>query len=214
MTVADTRAAHMVDVAFALAAPLAAALPLEHRGQLARALEAALPWLAADVPGEPPAGVHRLKLAPGGGAQALLSQRTRLVLRVPRPRVTDTLALQGTELALGELRLRVGAAQVRELQPWGTLYAHAVAAAQGLDEAGFLRQVQHALQALQAGGRAICGRVQCLEGGRLTGYSLMVDGLSDGQALRLLDSGLGAHRRLGCGLFVPHRSAAAVGSTD
>jgi len=40
----------------------------------------------------------------------------------------------------------------------------------------------------------------------------MVDQLSAAQALRLMEHGLGAHRRLGCGLFVPHRSAAAVGA--
>jgi len=27
----------------------------------------------------------------------------------------------------------------------------------------------------------------------------------------VLEHGLGAHRRLGCGMFVPHKSAAAVG---
>jgi hypothetical protein len=40
----------------------------------------------------------------------------------------------------------------------------------------------------------------------------MLDGLSRSAALRVLEAGLGRHRRLGCGLFVPHRSAAAVGT--
>ncbi len=38
----------------------------------------------------------------------------------------------------------------------------------------------------------------------------MLDGLSAGDSLRVQQHGLGAHRRLGCGVFVPHRSAAAV----
>ena len=56
------------------------------------------------------------------------------------------------------------------------------------------------------------GRVLAIETERLHGYSLMLDGLSAEGALRLLDAGLGPHRRLGCGLFVPHKSAAAVGA--
>jgi CRISPR-associated protein Cas6 len=201
----DARA-RMVDVAFALHAPEgAASLPQEHRHTLAAALDAALPWWA----GEPDAGVHRMNLA--GGAQALLSQRTRLTLRVPRVRASDALSLQGSELRLGAARLRVGRGQVRELLPWGTLYAHLVAAEQE-DEAGFLGRLQAALAVLQVGCRLVCGRHQVVEGGQLHGYSLMLDGLSGAAALQMLDTGLGAHRRLGCGLFVPHKSAAAVGA--
>jgi hypothetical protein len=44
------------------------------------------------------------------------------------------------------------------------------------------------------------------------GFSLMLDALSPDHSLRMLEAGLGRHRRLGCGLFVPHRSAAAVGT--
>jgi len=53
---------------------------------------------------------------------------------------------------------------------------------------------------------------QRLEPGGLRGYSLMLDGLSAADSLRLQETGIGRHRRLGCGVFVPHKSAAAVGS--
>jgi hypothetical protein len=46
----------------------------------------------------------------------------------------------------------------------------------------------------------------------LAGYSLLLDGLSPEHALRVMCTGLGAHHELGCGLFVPHKSAAAVGA--
>ena len=46
----------------------------------------------------------------------------------------------------------------------------------------------------------------------LQGYSLMVDGLTPADSLRLLEQGLGQHRRLGCGVFVAHQSTAAVGT--
>lgn len=203
--------ARMVDVAFALEPAGPALLPREYRALLARALEDLLPWLAQAAGGAPAAGVHRLNVSAGAGPQALLSRRTRLVLRVPRERSADALALAGTTLALGATRLHVGEGQVRELLPWGTLYAHCVSAPAGQAEIDFLHDVQQALRALDAPGRAICGRALSLEAGAVQGFSLMVDGLSPGQALRLMDRGVGAHRRLGCGLFVPHKSAAAVG---
>lgn len=194
----------MIDIAFALEGR---SVPREHRRALARAVAAVLPWLA-DTPG---AGVHRLNVAAGGGPEALLSQRTRLTLRVPREREAEAAALAGAELQLGEHPLRVGAAQSRELRPWSTLYAHVVAA-EGDDELGFLDAVRAELQDLGVPCRPICGRLQVLDAGTLHGYSLMLDGLSPEGALRVLATGVGAHRLLGCGLFVPHKSAAAVGS--
>lgn len=198
------RTASVVDVAFAVSG---GSVPREHRRLLAEALEDRLPWLAD----QPHAGVHRLNVSAGGGPRALLSHRTRLTLRVPRERADDAATLSGAELTLGDTTLRIGAAQPRELLPWGTLYAHVVAASDD-DELAFLRGVDTELTALRIVGRPICGRLQMLESGTLRGYSLMLDQLSAEDALSLLEAGLGAHRRLGCGLFVPHKSAAAVGA--
>ncbi|MDP2008022.1 MAG: type I-MYXAN CRISPR-associated protein Cas6/Cmx6 [Rubrivivax sp.] len=202
----DAGPARMIDLAFALEG---AALPREHRGLLAAALEAALPWLG-DLPG---VGVHRLNVSAGGGPQALLSGRTRLTLRVPRESADDAAALAGRELTLGASRLRVGAARVRELLPYSALYAHLVVAdADDGDEAAFVDAIAAELKALDVACRAICGRHQITEGGAIQGFSLMLDGLNAAHSLRVLEAGLGPHRRLGCGLFVPHKSSVAVGT--
>ena len=197
--------ADMIDVAFALEGD---ALPREHRHALAEALQEALPWLGSEAR----AGVHRLKLvASGDGADDLVSRRTRLTLRVPRGRADEVDVLSGTDLSLGGHRVRAGRARRRELLPHGTLYAPLVAA-DAPDEAQFLVTVQLALDALGVRAQPVCGRWQSTEGGRLVGCSLMLSGLERDQSLVLLQQGLGPHRRLGCGLFIPHRSAAAVGS--
>jgi CRISPR-associated protein Cas6 len=195
----------MLDLAFAVDG---GALPREHRRALADAIERALPWLAA----QSGAGIHRLNVSAGGGPQALLSRRTRLTLRIPRAQAKAARALEGRTLDLSGHALQVGAAHERELLPWGTLYAHVVATDDGADELAFLQVVQAELVALGISGRPICGRPQNFEADRLHGYSLMLDGLSAEGALRLLEAGLGPHRRLGCGLFIPHKSAAAVGA--
>jgi CRISPR-associated protein Cas6 len=202
---ADEPVARMIDLAFAVAGE---ALPRDHRRALAAAIESALPcWPALDQ-----AGVHRLNVSAGGGPQALLSNRTRLTLRVPRERASEALALEGAELQVGAASLQVGAPQARELRPYSTLYAHLVAAEEGAEEAEFLDGVAAELSALGVAGRPICGRLQVVEAGTLRGYSLMLDGLTPAGALRILEAGVGRHRRWGCGIFVPHKSAVAVGA--
>ena len=193
----------MLDIAFEIAQ--GDALPRDHRRALAAAVSAALPWLGA----ERGAGVHRLNLAAGN--QTLLSRRTRLTLRVPRARAAEAEALAGAVLELHPGTLRLGRPQRRELLPHGTLYAHLVAADEA-DEASFLQAVEAELAALGVPCRAICGRHGVLDSGAVQGYSLMLDGLGTDDALRVLEVGLGPHRLWGCGLFVPHRSAAAVGT--
>lgn len=197
-----------VDVAFPLAG---GPMPHAYREALHRALALACPWLA-QVAG---AAVHPLKLSTGGGGAALLSGRTRLVLRLPPDKAEQARGLQGTRLGLGlgEAELRLGAPVLRPVLPWGTLYAHLVVSAAG-DEAGFMAAVALELQGLGVRGRAICGRRQAWAAEGLAGHGLMVDGLSAADSLRLQRHGLGSHRHLGCGVFVPHKSAAAVGSPD
>ena len=198
-------AASMVDVIYPLQGQT---LPRDHRRALAEALERLLPWLAE--PAE--AGVHRINAVAGIGPTALLSQRARLTLRVRRERVGELAPLQGAVLDIAGFKLQLGpAAVVRELLPYATLYAYLVTTADD-DELAFLDSIEHELEALGVPCRRICGRRQVIDndGVPVTGYSLMLDGLSPAGSLRVLESGLGRHRRLGCGLFVPHKSAAAV----
>lgn len=204
MSTGDEAAASMIDVAFPLEC---SRLPREHRRALAAALQAALPWLAE----QPHAWLHRINVAACEGDFALLSGRSRLTLRVPRARAADAMALAGTELMIERHALRLGSPRARELLPHATLYSHLVAAGDA-DEVDFLRAMAIELEALDALCRCICGRRQAAEAGTLAGFSLMLDGLSRSASLRVLEAGLGNERRIGCGLFVPHKSAAAVGA--
>jgi CRISPR-associated protein Cas6 len=120
--------------------------------------------------------------------------------------------LAGAVLDVGGFVLRLGDVPVlRELLPHATLYSYLVVSGDD-DELAFLAAVEHELDALGVPCRPICGRRQVIEfdGAPLTGFSLMLDGLTTAGSLRVLESGLGRHRRLGCGVFVPHKSAAAV----
>ncbi|MEJ8836557.1 type I-MYXAN CRISPR-associated protein Cas6/Cmx6 [Ramlibacter sp. AN1133] len=194
----------MIELAFALEGRV---VPRDYRLRLCEALQRVLPWLA-DTAG---AGVHRLKLVVGGDGELLVSPRTRLVLRLPRARAEAALALTGAELQLGEYRLCAAQSRARELLAYGTLYAPLVVTGDA-DETSVDARLRKELAALDVAAPPICGRWQSLEGGLLAGCSVMLAGLAREQSLRVLQAGLGPHRLLGCGLFVPHRSAAAVGA--
>lgn len=200
-----TSAAGVVDMAFTLAGER---LPRDHATTLWRALSGALPWLADVVElAIPP--IRAAVLADGSLA---VNRRSRLTLRLPETRVPAALALCGTTLAVGAARLGVERAMTRALLPHGTLYSQRVACAAD-DEAAFVQEVTAALAALGVGGDFICGRRAACQGpdGELAGFSLMLTGLRPKDSLQLQVAGLGPHRRLGFGVFVPHRSTAAVG---
>lgn len=198
----------MLDLAFPLQGR---ALPRDHHWALAQALSAALPALAED----PLAAVHPVKLVHGSGEPALLSARSRLVLRVSRESGDAARALAGRTLVVAGHELQLGTPRSRELLPHGTLYAHFVDAGEA-DEAGFLEAMGAELAQLEVRCQRICGRERRVRGPQRTlhGYSLMLHGLREAAALRVLEHGLGAHRLMGCGVFVPHKSAAAVGEIE
>jgi CRISPR-associated protein Cas6 len=197
--------AAMVDLVFPLGGH---SLPRDSAPALRVALQRELPWLEQ----EPLAGIHPLKLVPGTDAEALLSQRTRLFLRLPRTRIDAATGLAGRSLQLGDQAVMLGQPHPRELLPHRTLYAYAVAA-QADDEIAFVQAMNDELQSLQVRSQVICGKRQQRDwpAGALTTFSLMLHGLTQVDSLLLQERGLGRHRLLGCGIFVPHKSAAAVG---
>lgn len=196
--------ATMVDLVFPLTGR---AFLRDHSLALQQSLTRVLPWLEEEAQ----AGIHAIKLA-HGGTEAMLSARSRLLLRLPRARASAAGVLAGQTLAVAGHPVQLGQPHVRELLPHATLYAHAVAAP-GDDEAEFMRQMAEELQALGVRSHTVCGKRQQrqAEDGPLTAFSLMLHGLALADARRVLESGLGPRRLLGCGLFVPHKSAAAVG---
>ena len=197
----------VVDVAFALSG---GTIPADHGWRLYRLLAERLAWLE----GESAAGVHPIRAARAGSgtSELYVGGRGRLMLRLPRERAGAAYSLSGAQLDLGE-GVQVGAAHVRALFAHGTLYSHFVSTGSG-DEARFQANVTEELQAAGIECKVVCGKARRARGagGDTQGFSLMLHGLSAEHSLRMQETGLGEGRKLGCGIFVPHRSAAAVGA--
>ena len=175
---------------------------------LMREIACRLPWIES----EPEVGIHPLRAARTDAGALLLPRRAKLVLRLPRRRVQESLALCGQDLSVGGHGLKVGAAKVRRLLPYGTLYAHIVTAAND-DEQAFMNDIASSLRALRISCELVCGKRHILRARtqEIVGYSLMLYGLGLEHSIRVQRVGLGDNRMLGCGIFVGHKSVAAVG---
>ncbi len=184
-------------------------LARDHAQALQQALCAQWPWLSEDAV----AGVHSIKLVPSTDDPALLSRRARLLLRVSVQRADELMALTALDLDLDVAghRLRLSTPHLRVLHPHSTLYAYKVASESG-DEVALMAALELELAALGVGGERVCGKRQSMlvSGRAMDTFSMMLHALKPEQSLRLQQHGLGPHRLLGCGLFVPHKSAAAV----
>jgi CRISPR-associated protein Cas6 len=196
-------------------------LPVDHAHALSAAVVGAAPWIAADDR----VGVHTVHVAgsqngwerPAHGTteRLRLSRRTRLAIRVPRELVDRLVGdLSGTVLDVGGCRLAIGEAHTRLLSKQGTLHArYVVAEAADEGEDAFLGRAAADLAAMRITlRRALCGRTTLLHtpDGPLPTRSLMVADLDPEQAVRLQQQGLGPLRRMGCGLFIPHKGIDSV----
>jgi CRISPR-associated protein Cas6 len=198
-------ASDAVDFAFAVSGER---LARDYAGGLYRALAAALPWLND----EPLAGVHPMRGLTPCADGLLIGGRTRLLLRAPARRAADCERLQGARLEV-PAPLTIGRVSVRELLPYPVLHAKLVVTG-AEEEADFVADVERGIAELDVDCEMIVGRRGELRVGneRLAGFSLMLHGMSAEESLHVQAHGLGLHRKFGCGLFVPHKSIAAVGT--
>lgn len=194
----------MVDVVFGVRGGF---LPADHAYALHRAVAAVLGWLDD----EPAAGVHPLRGASAVAEGLVLGRRARLVLRVPAARAEACAQLEGAQLDAGGL-LALGSAVARPLAPYPVLYSRFVATG-AQDEAGFQADARRLAAEAGLDCELIVGRRREGFDGRVTvaGHSLMLHGLSDEDSLAAQYAGIGQGRKLGRGLFVPHKSIAPVG---
>ncbi len=201
----------IVDAVFAISCPC---LPVDHAHALSHAIQDELPWFAE----EPYAGLHLIHGAGSGSGWMRpelpdellqLSHRVKLTLRVPRHRLDDAASLIDRTLQVAGWPLRIGALTVRPLSRITTLFSRGVILPSTGGETGFLCVAAEELGALGIReAKLVCGRstlVATPERAHLA-RSLMLASLTRAQSLSLQQRGLGHERKLGFGLFIPHKS--------
>ena len=184
-------------------------LPVDHAQMLSLAVQKQLSWFST----EERTAIHTIHVAESGNGWVRpddfihVSRRTKLTLRVPKHRIEDAQHLSGTILDLGDYPLTVGAAVIRPLSNLTTIFSRYIAPAEG-DEQQFLRDILAQLKALGIQPKKmLCGMEKHIRfnSGELRTRSLMLANLSVDESLTLQQRGLGSHRQLGCGVFIPHK---------
>jgi len=193
-------------------------LPADHAWGLCESIQNALPWLENDKD----SGIHHLNiLESGSGWQRPLyegwihlSKRSRLGLRIRRERVNDANVLCDLTLEFLGCSITIGRAIPRELSPITTLYArHVTAPPQITSEEMFISWSDNLIARQSTNPLTIlCGQERHIKTpiGKISTRSLMISNLTPSESLALQQSGIGAYRQLGCGLFLPHRGITAI----
>jgi CRISPR-associated protein Cas6 len=210
----------VVDLAYQIKCPT---LPIDHAYALSTVILQALPWLAD----EEQAGIHLVHGASSGHGWTRpedpttemlhLSRRTRLRLRLPKHRLDDASELTGRTLDIDGHSMEVGKSSVHLLSAISTLFARYIITREVIDERQFLEQV-----AGELGSQGIpCRKMLCgmphthsFPDGPVFTRSLMVAELEPEQSVRLQQQGLGAGRKTGYGLFIPHKGIRPVKEED
>lgn len=194
-------------------------LPLDHAYALSEAMKTALPWLAD----EEDAGVHLIHVAESGNGwyrpedvenELLhLSRRTRMTLRLPQHRLDDARELEGTTLDIEGFELVLSDSSIKKLSALGTQFSRHVITDPDQSEEAFLYQVAEEIESLGIKVRKmLAGKSHAFRtpDGPLHTRSVMLADLEPEQAVLLQQKGIGSGRKMGCGIFIPHKGINSV----
>ena len=197
-------------------------LPLDHAYALSQTIQRELAWIADELQ----AGIHLIHGAESGNgwirpqepdAVLNLSRRTRFMLRLPKHRVEDAAQLAGKTLDVGGHELVLSYPQPKSLSPLTTIFSRYIITDNLEDEEAFLAQAAQLLknEGIQVK-KMMSGRAHVLRmpEKNLSTRSLMIDGLEIEESIYLQQHGLGEGRKVGCGLFIPHKGIDAVGEAQ
>jgi CRISPR-associated protein Cas6 len=194
------------------------ALPVDHAYALSQAIQRALPWFTQ----EDDAGLHTIHVAESGNgwmrperADALLylSRRTKLTLRLPKHRIEDAGKLTGQTLDIDGKPLRVEKSVVRPLSTITTLFSRYIVTRDGTDEDVFLQDAMALFHKMGVyPNKMLCGmeHVIATPDRTIRARSLMLADLAVEESVKLQQQGLSTDRKLGCGLFIPHKDIREV----
>ena len=209
----------IVDVNFKIKC---AQLPLDHAHELSQAIIKQLPWIADTES----IGIHLIHGAESGngwirptGPDDLIfpSRRTLFTIRTPQQYIEKVQALDGTSINVCAASIEFSKPTIRKLSKLTTIFARYVLTDHIDDENAFLNEAVNLLAEKNIRPKKMMsGRATSMKfpDKTLQTRSLMIDGLDITESVLLQQQGLGAGRKFGCGLFLPHKGIDAVNETQ
>lgn len=208
----------IIDVVFGISCKT---LPVDHAYSLSTAVKNELDWIESETG----AGVHTIHVAASGNgwmrpddASQLLypSRRTKLTLRIPKQRIDDAKKLVGKTLDIDGSILTVNNMSEKKLYDIATLFSRYIVSEAGKSETEFLEEIVSALNEMGIKPKKmLCGKESNVshDDEILKTRSLMIADLASADSLLLQQQGLGSHRWMGCGIFLPHKDINEIGET-
>jgi CRISPR-associated protein Cas6 len=154
----------------------------------------------------------------GTKARIRLHERSRLRVRLPAEEIATVLPLTGRTLEVGGHVIRLGVPIVAQLDPAPALAARIVTFKHAIQPEQVLEMARRRLDDMGVRGEPGVFRIQQgpragearrvvlrIKGKCVVGYSLLVDGLTADESIRLQEGKLCGRTRIGCGFFVPYQ---------
>lgn len=210
----------VLDVSFAIQCK---ELPIDHAWALSQAVQNSLPWLAD----EKVAGVHSIHVAETGNGwerpddqehETLRpSRRTKLLIRIPKTRLTAIESLVGKTLSIQGYPLTVGKLQKKPISASTVVFARYVLSDSNESEPEFLKRIADEVYGLTGERikKMMCGKsyYRHTPNGDLLTRHLMIADLKNEPSVKIQQFGLGGERTLGCGLFLPHKGIKSLNAS-
>lgn len=178
-----------------------AALPCDHGQAMFRAISRLIPEASSD-------GwllVKDMRNARRSSGALPCVPPARLRMRLPQSRVSLMLELAHRRLQVGNCSVRLGTPEISLLRPCSSLYAQCVVINHCTRSGAFLDALAWKLDGRGIACEIETGQRRRFRAGRrsITGFALTLHDLSEEDSITLQEQGLGGHRHLGCGFFVP-----------
>lgn len=141
-----------------------------------------------------------------GGRKMALTRSSRLIVRTAVDRVGEFLPLAGQQITLAGRAITLGVPTVQQLEPASTLRARLVTIKGFFEPISFTEAVQRQLDKLEISDAKISvGRQRTIrvKQNEILGFETTLSDLDDESSLKVLSSGIGGRRHMGCGVFVP-----------
>ena len=139
-----------------------------------------------------------------------LTDRSKLLIRLPSEKVPFVYSFSGKSLTVGKHKIRLGIPEMNFLQPRSRLRSHIVVIRGYEEPNGFLEAAKRQLERLnikadikliaKKDGTAKPKTVKVKQ--TLVGFGIEANKLSEVDSIILQEKGLGGKQKMGCGVFV------------
>jgi CRISPR-associated endonuclease/helicase Cas3 len=183
------------------------ALPADH----GYGLLAALSRLCPAVHQQDEIQILTIPGIPDRKGKITLTDRSRLLIRLPITKIPLVYAIAGKRLLIGKHPIQIGIPNVEPLQPKPKLRSRIVTIKGYTEPEPFLGAVQRRLDALEVFGQLHIPlnldktpkrKTIKIQRYTVVGFTTEISNLSDEDSLKLQQWGLGGKRRIGCGVFL------------